>query len=556
MGNFTSVNAHGLTEGLVAQMDKKRFAVSTPICARCEKPVYFAERKTSLGRDWHPSCLKCEQCGKVLAPGQHAEHKGTPYCHKPCYGALFGPQMSGYGSNVYSPANFRKSGDHMSPKNNNSSFDQSSEGIKCIFKTTNTSLGPVQLQKNGSPMSARNGMEKRRSLDNSDIASSGYYSNSGSESNSSLTSITESKMDAGYNCVYQSDLDKPRRRPGGMVTRSHSDVGGRLVSPVHQKLRGAELFKRVQSYNEHHQEKRGQTLTYTEEDGNVGVQGPLRIYWGLKKPIILKQYDDVPVVPIPKKRFSVVSDQRDLPSLPEIIDDAKSNMSPGKGYHPPMCGLDDSIISSPDVVMRRQTNIKKSNTVAYRGDRPNKWKRASINGHIYNYDTSVFTPVLGSCTSVTVNNKMTVRQVIKALLDKFKVENEPDEYDLCIVTEQDSERCLRDSDIPLLERLIVGPSDSVKLFIRDRPEQKPVAPSSHIPDDHSPTTEVPPDTEPPLPEEVEQLLNIPEPVLRGLLEKFKRDEEMEVNRLKARYDRFRRRVQQIIQEKKANSTRC
>ena len=49
--------------------------------------------------------------------------------------------------------------------------------------------------------------------------------------------------------------------------------------------------------------------------------------------------------------------------------------------------LDDSVISSPssDVVMRR-TNIKKSNTVAYRGDRSNKWKRASINGHIYNYD--------------------------------------------------------------------------------------------------------------------------------------------------------------------------
>ena len=32
-----------------------------------------AERKTSLGREWHPSCLKCKQCGKVLSPGQHAE---------------------------------------------------------------------------------------------------------------------------------------------------------------------------------------------------------------------------------------------------------------------------------------------------------------------------------------------------------------------------------------------------------------------------------------------------------------------------------------------------
>ena len=35
--------------------------------------LFTAERKTSLGRDWHPGCLKCEQCGKVLSPGQHAE---------------------------------------------------------------------------------------------------------------------------------------------------------------------------------------------------------------------------------------------------------------------------------------------------------------------------------------------------------------------------------------------------------------------------------------------------------------------------------------------------
>ena len=34
--------------------------------------------------------------------------------------------------------------------------------------------------------------------------------------------------------------------------------------------------------------------------------------------------------------------------------------------------------------------------------------------------------------------------------------------------------------------------------------------------------------------QVEQLINIPEPVLRGLLDKFKQDEEKEVRRLKAK----------------------
>ena len=42
-------------------------------CRQCGKPVYFAERRQSLGHDWHPACLRCAECGKVLNPGTHAE---------------------------------------------------------------------------------------------------------------------------------------------------------------------------------------------------------------------------------------------------------------------------------------------------------------------------------------------------------------------------------------------------------------------------------------------------------------------------------------------------
>lgn len=34
---------------------------------------FAAERKQSLGYNWHPECLRCEECGKRLNPGQHAE---------------------------------------------------------------------------------------------------------------------------------------------------------------------------------------------------------------------------------------------------------------------------------------------------------------------------------------------------------------------------------------------------------------------------------------------------------------------------------------------------
>ncbi|XP_048525285.1 cysteine-rich protein 1-like [Dendroctonus ponderosae] len=68
-----------------------------PNCPKCEKPVYFAERKTSLGKDWHSGCLRCEKCNKTLTPGNHAEREGKPYCHNPCYSALFGPGGFGRG---------------------------------------------------------------------------------------------------------------------------------------------------------------------------------------------------------------------------------------------------------------------------------------------------------------------------------------------------------------------------------------------------------------------------------------------------------------------------
>ncbi|EOA95800.1 Cysteine-rich protein 1 [Anas platyrhynchos] len=56
-----------------------------------------AEKVTSLGKDWHRPCLRCEKCNKTLTSGGHAEHDGKPYCNHPCYAALFGPKGFGRG---------------------------------------------------------------------------------------------------------------------------------------------------------------------------------------------------------------------------------------------------------------------------------------------------------------------------------------------------------------------------------------------------------------------------------------------------------------------------
>lgn len=57
--------------------------------------LFPAERKQSLGYDWHPECLRCEECGKRLNPGQHAEvristlHLFENVLAKECYTKIF-----------------------------------------------------------------------------------------------------------------------------------------------------------------------------------------------------------------------------------------------------------------------------------------------------------------------------------------------------------------------------------------------------------------------------------------------------------------------------------
>ncbi|XP_018086755.1 cysteine-rich protein 2 isoform X1 [Xenopus laevis] len=99
-----SKGAQGSPPAVITASSITTFTGEPNLCPRCGKKVYFAEKVTSLGKDWHRPCLRCERCSKTLTPGSHAEHDGQPYCHKPCYGILFGPKgvnTGGVGSYIY-----------------------------------------------------------------------------------------------------------------------------------------------------------------------------------------------------------------------------------------------------------------------------------------------------------------------------------------------------------------------------------------------------------------------------------------------------------------------
>uniref|UniRef100_A0A3Q1BRE0 LIM zinc-binding domain-containing protein n=1 Tax=Amphiprion ocellaris TaxID=80972 RepID=A0A3Q1BRE0_AMPOC len=53
--------------------------------------IRVCEKKRSLGRDYHPLCLKCQKCNRQLTAGQHAEYDEKPYCSH-CYLKMFGPR--------------------------------------------------------------------------------------------------------------------------------------------------------------------------------------------------------------------------------------------------------------------------------------------------------------------------------------------------------------------------------------------------------------------------------------------------------------------------------
>ncbi|CAD6885882.1 unnamed protein product [Tilletia laevis] len=91
-------------------------AGGTPLCARCAKPVYFAEQKQGAGRKWHRACLRCDGCSAILESGRLEEGpahggelattlhpqggKGANVWCKNCYAKHFGPKGIGVGMSV------------------------------------------------------------------------------------------------------------------------------------------------------------------------------------------------------------------------------------------------------------------------------------------------------------------------------------------------------------------------------------------------------------------------------------------------------------------------
>lgn len=142
--------------------------------------------------------------------------------------------------------------------------------------------------------------------------------------------------------------------------------------------------------------------------------------------------------------------------------------------------------------------------------------RFSINGHFYNYKTSIFTPSVGTATKVRVSSRMDTEQVVQELLHKFKIQNDPQEFALYCVHQSGEKKKLGSRERPLWERVLQGPSDDImKIFLMDVDEQE-------------------------VSNDVAQYLNLELPILEHILLRLREEEHREVQRVVEKYHRQHR----------------
>ncbi|NWS46575.1 RASF6 protein, partial [Probosciger aterrimus] len=263
------------------------------------------------------------------------------------------------------------------------------------------------------------------------------------------------------------------------------------VSISEEKLITREqLSSLLKTYNSYYSDQENLQLSCSQREGSKPfIEGILSIFWGIRHPIRLKIQDEKQIPSFvtlkslenvglfPSKRgMTRWGEFDDLHHISgETLKSAEEKANLEESY---------SCYESRTLTPRSQqdqdcaTLSRAGSTVAALRSRTRLpaiartevgAHRFSINGHFYNHETSVFTPAFGSETKIRINSQMRTRHVIEQLLQKFKVENSPHEFALYIIHASGEKKQLRSGDVPLLHRLLQGPSEKIaKFFLMDR----------------------------------------------------------------------------------------
>ncbi|NXM04946.1 RASF2 protein, partial [Tyrannus savana] len=276
-----------------------------------------------------------------------------------------------------------------------------------------------------------------------------------------------------------------------------------------------------------------------QEEGELIVEGLLNISWGLRRPIRLQMQDDNQRIRPPPSSSSWHSGCNlgahgsvlKPSTLPDIqVTDAEvtpNAEAPGNGTGEPGLDPPGPAEDAPQLMRTRSdVGVRPRGSARTAGEqRRIRRHRFSINGHFYNHKTSVFTPAYGSVTNVRINSTMTTPQVLKLLLNKFKIENSAEEFALYIVHTSGEKQKLRGSDYPLIARVLQGPCEQVsKVFLMEKDQVEEVT------------------------YDVAQYIKFEMPILRSFIQKLEEEEDREVKKLMQRYTILRVMIKQRLEE--------
>uniref|UniRef100_A0A8C4KSV2 Ras association domain family member 2 n=1 Tax=Equus asinus TaxID=9793 RepID=A0A8C4KSV2_EQUAS len=320
-----------------------------------------------------------------------------------------------------------------------------------------------------------------------------------------------------------------------------------------------ELLLHLKTYNLYYEGQNLQ-LRHREEEDEFIVEGLLNISWGLRRPIRLQMQDDNERIRPPPSSSSWHSGCNlgaqgptlkplNMPDIqisevdaPQESDQATSPTD-SRGLKPVQEDTPQLMRTRSDVGVRRRGNMRTSSD-----QRRIRRHRFSINGHFYNHKqvhrgrvlrpshveatvegslcmTSVFTPAYGSVTNVRINSTMTTPQVLKLLLNKFKIENSAEEFALYVVHTSGEKQKLKNTDYPLIARILQGPCEQVsKVFLMEKDQVEEVT------------------------YDVAQYIKFEMPVLKSFIQKLQEEEDREVKKLMRKYTVLRLMIRQRLEE--------
>ncbi|XP_060696818.1 ras association domain-containing protein 6 [Hemiscyllium ocellatum] len=309
-------------------------------------------------------------------------------------------------------------------------------------------------------------------------------------------------------------------------------------------LSRAEFLSLLRTYNCFCQDNKNLQLTYSDNNGKAILEGVLDIAWGVHQ-LIRFQIDDEKSVPSPiaiqftdttlSKRGmtrwgefdnlyniaeleeETVPDGKEQGSVQQLIFES-STLKPKRNPEPESGNL---IRTRSDASLVKMRVKDQAVTAAKKAQR----HRYSINGHFYNYKTSIFTPTKGSITNVRINSTMTTQEVIALLLQKFKIENDPNDFALYVVHANEEKKRLKDTAFPLWERLLHGPSRKiVKIFLMDKDAEE-------------------------ISTDVAQYIKFELPLLKTFLQKLNEEEETVIGKIKLRYKVEKKSLIQLLHKR-------